>query len=72
MDDISRKLYAKGVSFRKYNTQSGTIYLNNVEADNGLYVDRKYDKEDSIDDVDLRPDITFLNKVYSGKAGRKL
>jgi hypothetical protein len=30
VDDISRALYSKGVGFRKYNTQSGTIYLNNL------------------------------------------
>lgn len=72
VDDIARKLYAKGLSFRKYNTQSGTIYLNNIEADNGIHVDRKYDKEEPIAEQDLRPDICYLNKINSGKAKRKL
>lgn len=73
VDDISRKLYAKGVCFKKYNTQSGTIYLDGSKFDNSISVpERKYDKENPIDDVDLSPDITFLNNIYSGKAGRKL
>ncbi|MDQ1253239.1 MAG: hypothetical protein QG646_2389 [Euryarchaeota archaeon] len=73
VDDISRKLYAKGVCFKKYNTQSGTIYLDGSKADNSISVpERKYDKENPIDDVDLNPDIVYLNNIYSGKAGRKL
>lgn len=72
VEDISRKLYAKGISFRKYNTQSGTIYLNNINADNSIHVDRKYDKEEAIDETDLRPDICYLNQINSGKAKRRL
>lgn len=72
VDDISQKLYAKGISFRKYNTQSGTIYLNNIEADNVIQVDRKYDKEEPVDETDLRPDICYLNGINSGRAKRRL
>ncbi len=72
VDDISRKLYAKGISFKKYNTQSGTIYLNDIEADNKIHVNRKYDKEEAIDEIDLRPDICYMNQINSGKAKRRL
>ncbi|AAM06181.1 hypothetical protein [Methanosarcina acetivorans] len=73
VEDIALKLYSKGISFRKYNTQSGTIYLNQVETDNSVSVpERKYDKEDPIDSVDLKPDIHYLNKINSGKSRRKI
>lgn len=72
VDDIARNLYAKGISFRKYNTQSGTIYLNDVGVDNKIHVDRKYDKEEPIDDSDLQPDICYLNQINSGRAKHRL
>ena len=72
VDDISKHLYSKGIAFRKYNTQSGTLYLNSIEADNEITVNRKYDKEDKVDDTDLKPDILYMNGVNTGKSRRRL
>lgn len=72
VEDIAQNLYSKGVSFRKYNTQSGTIYLNNPETDNSIHVDRKYDKEDPVQSADLVPDICYLNGINSGRSLRKI
>jgi|GEM_PF-1205774 len=71
VDDIATSLYAKGISFRKYNTQSGTIYLNQVPGDNEISVpERKYDKVDKIsnNDLSISPDIVYLNKIDSGRS----
>lgn len=55
VDDIANNLYASGVSFRKYNTQSQTLYLTENQWDNKVtFSDRKYDKEFPIDDDDLQ------------------
>jgi hypothetical protein len=78
VDDISQKLYAKGVAFRKYNTQSGTIYLTSDTANNEIKIPgRKYDKTKKIDDEELtptqiRPDIVYLNQINSDRAKNKI
>lgn len=73
VDDIAQNLYAKGVTFRKYNTQSATIYLTtDIVHDNELKVDRKYDKVSKIDDHDMQPDIMYMNKVNSGRTSSKI
>lgn len=72
VDDIAKNLYATGVAFRKYNTQSGTIYLTTDKADNEITADRKYDKVSKIDNKDLTPDIVYLNKINSGRNENKI
>lgn len=75
VEDIADNLYAKGLAFSKYNTQSGTIYLNDVKTDNMIKVSRKYDKISKVDDVDLsviKPDILYINKVNSGRNDHKI
>ena len=72
VEDISKRLYADGVAFRKYNTQSGTIYLDSNNFDNEMVTDRKYDRVSKVDDRDLKPDIVYLNKVNSGRNKNKL
>jgi hypothetical protein len=77
VDDIAQKLYAKGVSFRKYNTQSATLYLTNDKWDNEVTrPERKHDKIDQVDDADLSPsptpDIVYLNQINSGRSENKI
>lgn len=73
VDDIAQKLYAKGISFRKYNTQSATIYLNDVKFDNEYQVHRrKYEKSEGIDEQDMNPDIVYMNGINSGRNSNKI
>jgi len=76
VDDITEALYVNGVAFRKYNSQSGTLYLNHVKSDNEIHVNRKYDKIQKIDDIDIEPephtDIMYINKINSGRNEHKV
>lgn len=76
VEDIANNLYAKGLAFSKYNTQSGTIYLQDVKTDNMIKVTRKYDKISKVDDEDLQPqlkrDIVYMNKINSGRNENKI
>lgn len=72
VDDIAGKMYAKGVQITRYNTQSGTLYLNNLKTDNEIKVDRKYDKTQKVDNQDIVPDIVYWNKVNSGRNENKI
>ncbi len=74
VDDITNSLYASGVAFRKFNSQSGTLYLNHIKTDNEIHADRKYDKVQKIDDYDIEPctDIMYLNKINSGRNAHKI
>ena len=82
VDDIAGMLYAKGVQFSRYNTQSGTLYLKQPTTDNEIKVSRKYDKVQKIDDVDiipdtdientLAPDIVYWNNINSGRNENKI
>lgn len=73
VDDIAQNLCSKGVSFKKYNTQSGTLYISDVKCDNEFQVHRKkYEKTSKIDNVDLRPDIVYINGVNSGRNPNKI
>lgn len=75
VEDIADNLYARGVAFRKYNSQSGTLYLNDVKTDNMMSVSRKYDKIQKIDNHDIEvvsPDIVYLNKINSGRNSHKI
>lgn len=72
VDDIAQRMMSKGVAFRKYNTQSGTIYLDKSKFDNEITVDRKYDKITKMDCSDLTPDITYTNKINSGRLENKI
>jgi len=72
VEDITNELYAKGVAFSKYNTQSGTVYLNDVKCDNEIATNRKYEKTQKIDTSNFTPDITYLNKINSGKNESKI
>ena len=74
VEDIADNLYAKGLAFSKYNTQSGTIYMNDVKTDNMIKVSRKYDKISKVDEFDLtpKPDILYVNKINSGRNDHKI
>jgi len=76
VEDIANNLYANGLAFSKYNTQSGTIYLQDVKTDNMIKVARKYDKVSKVDDFDLNPtprrDIVYVNKINSGRNEHKI
>jgi hypothetical protein len=76
VEDIANNLYAKGLAFSKYNTQSGTIYLQDVKTDNMIKVSRKYDNISKVDDIDLEParkrDILYVNRVNSGRNENKI
>jgi hypothetical protein len=74
VEDIANNLYAKGLAFSKYNTQSGTIYLQDVKTDNMIKVSRKYDKITKVDDQDLQPkrDILYMNRINSGRNDHKI
>ncbi len=76
VEDIANNLYAKGLAFSKYNTQSGTIYLQDVKTDNMIKVSRKYDNISKVDDADLEParkrDILYVNRVNSGRNENKI
>lgn len=75
VEDIATGMYARGVSFSKYNTQSGTLYLNDVKCDNMMSVSRKYDKEFKIDSSEISPhvpNIVYVNGVNSGKNENKI
>lgn len=72
VEDIAQNLYSKGISFSKYNTQSGTIYLNSPKCDNEMHVSRKYDQVQKLDTADISPDITYINKINSGRNDSKI
>lgn len=77
VQDIADNLHSKGLSFRKYNAQSGTIYLQDVKTDNMVkYANQKYDKIIKIDDYDLelpdKRDILYMNKINSGRNEHKI
>jgi hypothetical protein len=75
VEDIANQMYAQGLTFKKYNTQSGTIYLDKPESpDNCMkFADRKYDKNFVIpSDDDLRPDIVYINKIDSNRTDSKV
>lgn len=74
VEDIANNLYAKGLAFSKYNTQSGTIYLQDVKTDNMIKVSRKYDRITKVDDQDLQPkrDILYMNRINSGRNDHKI
>jgi len=76
VEDIANSLYAKGLAFSKYNTQSGTIYLQDVKTDNVLKVSRKYDNISKVDDADLEPvlkrDILYMNRINAGRNENKI
>jgi len=79
VDDIAARLCAKGVQITRYNTQSGTLYLKSIETDNEIRVDRKYDKVQKVDEVDIIPDVTevtpdiiYWNKINSGRNSNKI
>lgn len=72
VEDVATCLYSKGVAFSKYNTQSGTLYLNDVKADNMMSVSRKYDKTIKCSTSDMSPDIVYVNKLNSGRNANKI
>lgn len=72
VDDIAAKLYAKGTQITRYNTQSGTLYLNKLDADNEIKVKKKYDKTQKVNNEDITPDIVYLNKINSGRNDHKI
>lgn len=75
VDDIARQLYAQGVAFRKYNTQSGTIYVDKpANPENKIkFSERKYDKEFIVpSNDDLQPDIVYLNNIDSDRLDHKV
>lgn len=74
VEDIANTLYSKGLAFSKYNTQSGTIYLQDVKTNNMIKVSRKYDRITKVDDQDLQPkrDILYMNQINSGRNDHKI
>lgn len=81
VDDIAGMLYAKGVQFSRYNTQSGTLYLHQPTTDNEIKVSRKYDKTQKLDNIDITPDdpgteptpdIVYWNNINSGRNANKI
>lgn len=75
VDDIANNLYASGIAFKKFNSQSGTLYLNTLEGSNNeISVDRAYDKIQKIDDYDIEPEpsIVYINKINSGRNAHKV
>lgn len=72
VEDIAAQLYSQGITFRKYNTQSGTLYLDppdKMKDKKIKFPDRKYDKDFRISDKDLTPDIVYMNGINSGYNG---
>jgi len=80
VDDIAAQLYANGLTFTRYNTQSGTLYLNSIVSDNEIKVKKKYENVQKVDNIDLdpdlikdlKPDIVYLNKINSGRNDSKI